>query len=322
MSKLAPALRQLLADLVDKRLWPVALALVIALVAIPLVLGGSASDSAAPGAVGATEPDPAAAPSASPVPGATAKKTTANVRKEDGGPIDDPFFDPPKHPAEAQSVAAAGGSTRAVAEKPNAGTATKQATAAKPRPSMSRSTPATTPAKSATRPAAATYLRTVVRLNPAAGHPANAIARLTPLGGAADPAALFFGVTKADSRARYAVFVLGPHATSRGDAICKGGTGCRMFGLKAGDAQIVTLRRPADGRRLRFTLRVESIRATSADAARAATRRAHVHPDGRRALRVMRADAATAAALRAAEYDTRAGLLVSGDVGAVQDASG
>ena len=42
----------------------------------------------------------------------------------------------------------------------------------------------------------------------------------------------------------------------------------------------------------------------------------------RRALRVMRADAATAAALRAAEYDTQAGLLVSSDAGAVQDASG
>lgn len=321
MSKLAPALRQLLADLVDKRLWPVALALVIALVAIPLVLGGSASDSAAPGAVGATEPDPAAASSASPAPGATVKKTTASVRKEDGGPIDDPFFDPPKHPAEPQSVAAAGGSTRAVAEKTTSATP-KQATAAKPRPSKSRSTPAATPPKSPPPAAVATYLRTVVRLNPAAGHSANAIARLTPLGGAADPAALFFGVTKADSRARYAVFVLGPHATSRGDAICKGGTGCRMFGLKAGDAQIVTLRRPGDGRRLRFTLRVESIRAISADAARAATRRAHVHPDGRRALRVMRADAATAAALRAAEYDTQAGLLVSSDAGAVQDASG
>jgi hypothetical protein len=218
-------------------------------------------------------------------------------------------------------VAAAGGSTRAVAEKTTSATP-KQATAAKPRPAKPRSTPATTPAKSATPAAVATYLRTVVRLNRADGNPANAIARLTPLGGVTDPAALFFGVTKTDSRARYAVFVLGPDATSHGDAICKGGTGCRMFGLKAGDTQTVTLRRRGDGHRLHFTLRVESIRAISTDAARAAARRAHVHPDGRRALRVMRADAATAVALRAAEYDTRAGLLVSSDAGAVQDASG
>ncbi len=309
MSKLVPALRRLLGDLVDKRLWPVALALVIALVAIPFVLGGSASEPPAPDPAGSTEPDPAAAAT----PGATAKQTTASTGKPRGGPIDDPFFDPPRKRAESQSVAT-GASTRAVAEKTPSAT---PKTAAKPRPATS---PVTTPAKSAPRSAVATYLRTVVRLNPADGHPANAIARLTPLGGAADPAALFFGVTKADSRARYAVFVLGPNATSHGDAICKGATGCRMFGLKAGDAQTVTLR-GLDGRRLRFTLRVESIRAISTDAARAATRRAHVHPDGRRALRVMRADAATAAALRTAEYDTQAGLLVSSDAGDVQDAS-
>lgn len=314
MSRLLPALRRLVGDLVDKRLWPVALGLVIALVAIPLTLGGSASESPAPGAAGSTEPDPAAAAN----PAATAKQTTASSGKPRGGRIDDPFFDPPRTRAASQSVAA-GGSTKALAEKTPSATP-KPATAAKPRQAKSRPRPATTPAKSAPPPAVATYLRTVVRINPAAGHPANAIARLTPLGGAAEPAALFFGVTKADARARYAVFVLGPNATSHGEAICKGATGCRMFGLKAGDAQTVTLRR-SSGRRLRFTLRVESIRAISTDAARAATRRAHVHPDGRRALRVMRADAATAAALRAAQFDTQGGLLVSSDAGDAQDAS-
>ena len=320
MSKLESGLRGLVGDLVAKRLWPVAVALIIALVAIPLTLGGgSASESAAPGAAGSAEPDPAAVTSTSATPGATAKPSTASVRKQRGGPIDDPFFDPPRKKAESQTVAA-GGSTRAVAEKTtSAKSKATTATTAKPRPKTSRPRPAT-PAKSVTPPATATYLRTVVRLNPADGHAANAIARLTPLGGASDPAALFFGVTKADARARYAVFVLGPNATSHGDAVCKGATGCRMFGLKAGDAQTVTLRR-ADGRRLQFTLQVESIRAISTDAADATTRRAHVHPDGRRALRVMRADAATAAALRAAEYDTQDGLLVSSDAVAVSDAS-
>jgi hypothetical protein len=263
-------------------------------------------------------PDPVAAPPAAANPGAAGKKTTASVRKDRGGPIDDPFFDPPRKHADAQS-AVAGGSTRAVGEQTSSATP-KPATAAKHRPPAARPTPAT-PAKPATAPAAASYLRTVVRLNRADGNPANAIARLTPLGGVTDPAALFFGVTKTDSRARYAVFVLGPDATSHGEAICKGATGCRMFGLRAGDTQTVTLRRRGDGHRMQFTLRVESIRAISTDAGHAATRRAHVHPDGRRALRAMRADAATAAALRAADYDTRAGLLVSSDAGAVQDAS-
>ena len=41
-------LKNVLHDLVEKRLWPVAIALVAALVAVPIVLGGSSSSADAP----------------------------------------------------------------------------------------------------------------------------------------------------------------------------------------------------------------------------------------------------------------------------------
>ena len=335
MNGLVDALRQVARDLIEKRLWPVALVLLAVLIAIPVVIGRASGDAAAPvpgpGPVAAAEPGAGAAPL--PASASTARKSVA-TKSGRRGKVDDPFFDPPTPPSAgagaSSNAAAAGsgaGSTRAEARSPSGEAAPRGGTApansgaatAKATPTTSKrraTTPQATPEPTAAAPAG-TYLRTVVRVNAASGGRPFPISRLTPIGGAGDPAALFLGVTRAG--ARYAVFVLGPDATSRGEASCKGATGCRMIGLKAGQTQVVTVR-PAGGVVQRFTLRVESVRTVVSTAARARAARARAHPDGRTVLRDMRGHAATAAVLGTARYDRQAGLLRPVAAGAGQNA--
>lgn len=323
MNALLESLRQTGRDLIQKRLWPVAVVLLVALVAAPMMIGRSSGDAVAPDPVAAAPGAAGAAPSATP---ATAEATTTKtkpVKAKLSGKVDDPFFDPPSSPDAADAGAGAGGgSARAVAKSPTgeaaprggAGSAKSEAKAkASPDPSQAgprAATPATpspraTPAPAAT-PRTSSYLRTVVRVDGAERGKPFAMSRLTPLGGASDPGVVFLGVAKAG--ARYAVFVLGPHATSEGQATCKGDTDCRMIGLRAGQSQVVTVRRPSGAVR-RFTLRVASIRTVTTSAARARAARARTHPDGYDVLRDLREHAPSAATLRTARYDVKAGLL-------------
>jgi hypothetical protein len=93
-----------------------------------------------------------------------------------------------------------------------------------------------------------------------------------------------------------------------------------MIELKAGQTQVVTVRR-GDGGVRRYSLHVKSIRAVWTSAARARAARAQVHEAGRSALAALRHHAATAAALRTARHDERTGLLRAAATGAVRNAS-
>jgi hypothetical protein len=136
---------------------------------------------------------------------------------------------------------------------------------------------------------------------------AEPIRRLTPFGGLVDTAALYLGVTKSDGN--YAVFLLGPNATSDGEARCEDAE-CRVFGLKSGQTQIVTVQ-PADGGEVRqYNLDVVSVKAHEADGDTLRRMRARVHIDGRDVMRELWSDARTAEALRPIQYDKTIGLLV------------
>ena len=330
MNALLGPLRQIARDLMDKRLWPVALLLLAALVAAPLLIGGSGAEPAAPAApaAGAAAPGTAAATPHAVADAGDANGASKPAKAERSGKIDDPFFDPPSPPGEAGGGAPTQGGTQAVAKSPTGeaaprpgGTGADASTAKSPAATSPAATkpaapkPAATRAPAATAPASSSYLRTVVRLGRGKALP---IARLTPLGGSTHPGAVFLGIAKAD--ARYAVFVLGPRATSRGQATCKGATDCRLIGLKAGQSQLVTVRLPNGGVR-RLRLRVRSIRAVRTSAARARAARAKTHQDGRRVVRRLRRHAATAATLRTARYDGRAGLLRATAADAVKNAA-
>lgn len=330
MNALRESLRQTGRDLIQKRLWPVAVVLLVALIAAPMMIGRSSGDAVAPDPVAAAPGGAGATPPAIPASGKSTPTKTKPVKEKSGGKLADPFFDPPSTPEAAEAGAGGGGgSARAVAKsptgeaapRPGAESAKGQTGPAAPQAGSPATTAVPKP-RVTPRPAAATptssYLRTVVRMGSADSGKAFPIARLTPLGGATDPGAVFLGV--ANAGARYAVFMLGPHATSRGEATCKGGTDCRMIGLRAGQTQVVTVRR-ANGAVSRITLRVQSIRKVRTSAARARAARARIHADGREAVRDLRRHAASATALRTARYDSRAGLLRAAGADAVKNAA-
>ncbi len=282
MSRLLDPVRALVADLIRKRLWPVALVLVIALVAVPALIASSSSE--APTGTAAVTPAPPA-----PAPATMIPEGTPKAEPERGGRVRDPFFDPPATPSEGTGSArqpaapSAGARAKSGEEEPEA-RAKANATPAGPAKPKSTS-PANTPPIVRSAPVTGTYHRATARLGWAADATAYPLARLTPIGGRSDPAALYLGVMKIGRQ--YAVFVLGSDATSSGDATCAAETRCRIIGLRPGDEQTVRVH-AADGRiARRYVLRVTSLKRVRTSAAHARTMRAKVHPLGLSAMRAM-----------------------------------
>lgn len=314
MNTLTDPLKRIARDLVDSKLWPVAVLLLVALVALPVLIGGGSSTDSTAAPV---------APTAAAVdgPGAgliTVADPAAGGKETRPGRIRDPFYDPPEPPAaevaSAPSPAASGASPAASAPSPAASAASPGGSAGAPKgggtpatatPPAHATPPQTTPAQP-TKSAKSVHYRTVVRWYTADAGVARPLARLTPLGGRAAPLALYLGVTK--SKSSYAVFLLAPNATSEGDAECEQ-SDCRVIGLKAGQSQRVTMPSPDGGEARRYHLEVVSVKAITADAGAAARMRARVHSDGRDVMREMWQHRPTAEALEPIRYDRDRGLL-------------
>lgn len=289
-------IRNLARDLVERKLWPVALLLLVAAVAIPVILGGGADASDPAADVAAIEEQ------------SSATSTTARSALQLVGPASaasragrqrDPFRQP---------------ATKAEAQ-PGAGddTASRDGAAGAPAGGAAADGPATgapsTPSEQTggTAAAAPVYQRTEVRWYEATAGKQRPLARLTPLGGLVDTAVLYLGVTK--SSGNYAVFLLGPNATSDGEAKCEDGD-CRVIGLKGGQTQIVTVQSPNGGQARQYHLDVVEVESVRTTAAKARTMRLKVHPDGRDVMRELWLDGPTAAALRPIQFDRDSGLLV------------
>ena len=302
MNTLIDPLKRIASDLVERRLWPVAVALLVAIVAVPIVLGGG-GETASPAPVAPTAAQSPASKSLITV-ADTAATTPPSSR---AGKIKDPFYDPPEAP---QETVAATSAPAPAAPADGGGVPAPETPAAGP-PAVE--TPVETPVEPAptttvTPAAKGDYYRTVVRWYADDSGKARPISRLTPLGGDIDTAALFLGVAK--SSGTYAVFLLGPDATSTGEAACEDGTDCRVIGLERGQSQRVTVPSPDGGAPRTYTLEVASVRSVETDAATARRMRARVHADGRDVMRRMWQDGPTAAALGPIGYDQDAGLLV------------
>ena len=236
-----------------------------------------------------------------------APKQPARAKRKRPGKFDNPFFDPPSPKAEGAGArpdakGGAAGSTRAEANRRRARPRRARARPRRKRPLQRRTrmrprrptrqrrrrrpaAPATpapaTPAATAT-PAtpvatrapsgpstALRYLRTAVRVNGNGGSWPRPMARLTPIGGAATPPRCS-SASRPPARATRSS--CSPRTPRRsGDATCKRATECRLIGLKAGQTQVVTVRRSGGGVR-RFSLQVRSIRAVWGSAARARER--------------------------------------------------
>jgi hypothetical protein len=275
-------------DLVNKRLWPVAVLLAAALVAVPLLLGGvggSGDESSVPAAA----LDEGAAANVSQTAPAVELVGPPSVRSRPGK-VRDPFRRP-----KPKAVKAASASSPAEASKTTVPAAT------------STSTPQATPAIPTPKPFA---YRTEVRFGPtdADAPEVHAISRLTPLGGVTEPALLYLGVSP---DGRHAIFLLGPTAQQHGEGRCVDAKGCRIIGLEAGTSTVVDVT-PTAGEPRQYSLDVVTVKREEVQSKAAARKaRARVHPDGRDVLRDVLGDGATAQALGTIAYAQSLGLLVA-----------
>jgi hypothetical protein len=308
--------RALIGDLVDKNLWPVALLLCVAIVAIPVLLTrGSGGDGAAPVPAVTPQPDGTANDAVELIGPPTAKTRT-------GSQID-PFRQPKKKPkaSAAAGTIAVGGSTPAAspsadtpsAATPSGGTPSAGSPSAG---SPSAGTPSAGSPSATTKPMvnpATVYYRTEVRWSEAEGSRARAISRLTPLGGVGERGALYLGV----SNLGYAMFLLSPTAkvevspdAPAAESACADATTCRVVALKGGSTQVVIVPQSDGSKARRYHLEAVSVKRVVTSVAAAGRMRAKEHSEGRAVLREMLSDALTAQVLDLLRYDEASGQLV------------
>jgi hypothetical protein len=296
-------LRGLLQDLVEKRLWPIALLLAITAVAVPVVLGHS----------GAGAGTPVAPPSAAAADGAGASTPAVQVVgpaavRARSGPVRDPFRRSTK--AGSKTTTHGGTQLKKSATSASASASTGAAADSAAAATTTAGSPvATTPAGvDGPSVSAASVYRARVRWGQDEHAAVSGLSRLQPLGGSSNPGLLYLGTTKGGARA---VFLLGPNASADGDGTCAEKT-CRVIRLKAGDTTVVSVQAGDRAAPQRFELVVDAIaRHTAASEAAAGRLRARVDHDGRDVLREIIKDSATAAAIGQFRFDRILGAVVA-----------
>ena len=310
--------RKVIQDLVEKRLWPVALLMVLALVAIP-VIGGGGGDPAPGAAKPALPIAPGDAVDSKPV---LDPVGPPSVRKRDGTNVD-PFRRQPKaKETSTPTTATASGSEGASGLGSSGGAGGSDLGSADTGTGAPAQDDSTATQDDSTKsdvkksdPKRSVY-RTTVRWS--SGDPAKArrILRLTPLGSLDTSALLYLGV---DEDGKRALFLLGLGATSIGDAKCPNDD-CRIISLAKGDTQTVALQ-PAGAAATQFELKLVSIKRDElTTAARASKSRAKERSKGRDILRSLIQDAATAHAIGAFAYDRGKGVMVEAATSSKVDA--
>jgi len=235
--------RNILTDLVEKRLWPIAVGLVGALVAVPLVL---AAGEPAPPPAAATV---AAAPRApQPAQSAVIFEVGAPAPRERPGRVRNPFRGPRVTASKTPKAPAAAGSDKSGA----AGAAPKDATT-KPRRAP---TAGEAPKKPGAGDPQDTYRVTLAFGQPGKQRVRSDVARLTPLPSVTDPFFVFLGVLR---DGRTAAFLVSSDATATGDGRCRpSAKACETIELKAGQTEFFDLSDP-DGTLTQYQLDVRSI---------------------------------------------------------------
>jgi len=256
-------LKSLWADLIDKRLWPVALALLVALVAVPVALGGGDAEVAADpplGATGATGADGQVA--------AVVLEPGFPVRRDRAGKVRDPFKQRKvAEPAVADAAAAAGAPPPAgpVAAPGGAGSAPtpRPLPTPTPNPSPSPSSPGSLPGSTAPRQPTAPkqtapdraprdFYSVAIRLGRIGTERSRRkIERLTPLPSKDRPFFLYLGVL---SDRKTAVFLLSADVKATGDGVCKPRRArCEAVELRRGDTELLDVT-GADGKVTQYQL--------------------------------------------------------------------
>jgi hypothetical protein len=286
-------LRDLLSDLVEKRLWPIAVLLLGAAVAVPFVLAKSPSSDG--GQAPAPAPPAAVAPGP---PAGTAGEPIVSVA--DGTPGGAPLGGQAKDPFRQQFPAPKTASGGPAVKTPNGGGSA---------PGGSGSSGGSgSPGSHRPRPRTIyTIAHVDVRFGKATGRlrTIKDVPRLTPLPSAQSPVVIFLGVR---SDEQTAVFMISSDVHAQGDGRCTPSSkDCEGVELKAGQTEILDVT-AANGAVTEYELDLAGItleRTTSQTQARSAYARASAA--GVRLLRRRRATSALASGLR---YQRAAGVLL------------
>ena len=287
--------RDLWTELVDRRLWPVALLLVAALVAVPLLL---AKKPSAQQAVALGSDAPAVAAIAAQPPGEPVVSVAAGV-------VQAPLIGRAKDPFHQQFVparaATAGGSTPSGAPTTGSGS----------------SGPATGGAGGGSggnaKPAPRSYVFASVDVHfGRAASPLTEIKdvpRLAPLPNAGDPILIFMG-TRADHQT--AVFMLSTDVRAQGDGRCVPSTKtCEAIELRRGGVALLDVT-GSDGFVTQYELDLDSVALhTTSSKATASAAYARASAAGRR---LVRRSAATAALASALQWSPSAGVLTAANL--------
>ncbi|HEY6758876.1 MAG TPA: hypothetical protein VI318_05275 [Baekduia sp.] len=325
-------LRNVLHDLVEKRLWPVAVALVAALVAVPIVLGGQ-SDA---GTVASTVADaPATTANGLADHRDAARAQVVSLEEQAAGKVSrpgdvrDPFVQhhqPRLSDAElkaaVKSTAAAlsdafggssSGSSSSSSSSSSSGTPSAPTGGAPSRPS----TP-TTPAPTDTtkKPPSTDTYRVDVKFGESGAEKAyNNVARLTPLPSSDNPFFVFLGVGE-DKKT--ATFLINGDVVPTGDGKCTPSKDeCQQITLKPGDLEFFDMQSGTAGV-VQYQLELERIGLAKASSTAAAAK-AHARESkaGRDVIRNLVAD--DPALLSDWNYDKGLGVLVRKDPVATPD---
>ena len=284
MSRVTSTARSVLQDLVERRLWPVALLLVGAVLAVPVLMGGS--DDAAQA--------PTAAPSGSAAKAALASDDGAQVTivestppsRKRTGHARNPFVQPAAAPSTASAASTSTGETASApsggqgSSLPSGGGsslgsvpttlsqgADKGATGAGGVVSQPTSdietTPATTKRPSEHQDPRDDVFRIDLRFGSGPGemHAAKDVARLTAMPSADDPVFVFLGVMQ---DAKTVVLLLPSGASGEGEATCRPKAGdCRLLEVRKGETEVIDVP-TADGGERQFVVRVTGVERSDA----------------------------------------------------------
>jgi hypothetical protein len=291
-----PFLRNVITDLVEKRLWPVAVALIAALVAVPILLGGK-SDAVTPPVATAS-----AASSATPAPTTAAQvislEQQAAGKTANASSVRDPFVQHHQPHATDAAIRAAVKSTAAALvdalgpKKKEASSASTSTGGASGSTGDSTGTGTTTPPTGTTTPSTGGTTTPVKKVTTysvdlsfgesGAEKKYNNIARLTPLPSSDSPFFVYMGLS-ADKKS--ATFLINGDVVPSGDGHCTPSpTDCQQITLTRGDIEFFDMQSGTAGV-VQYQLELRNIKATTTTAAKAQTAKARESKAGRDVIR-------------------------------------
>jgi hypothetical protein len=324
-------LRDLVADLVERRLWPVAVALVVALVGVPVLMGRGGDAPAPP-----VTPPAAGATGAAATPAVKAEvtvdTTTEPVHREPAKDVRDPFKAPAVPKAKtvedtpsASAPAASTATPSASSPTSGAGGASTPSGSTTPATPSTGSTSGTTTPKPAAKPKTSTtatpkaedaqdtyHVDLRFGVNGAEAKKLEDVARLSPLPSLTDPFFVFLGVIETKAHQKRAVFLVSSDATPNGEGACHPTkTDCESVELAVGQTAFFDYAAP-DGTATQYQLELTRIRKTEVRAeAKAAAAVARHSMAGAELLRDAAVrDVRAAAGARAYRYVPALGSLV------------